>query len=124
MDCCRIYIYSLQVRDEILRSMLAADVVGFHTFDYARHFLSCCSRLLSLDYESRRGAITLNHFGRRILVRILPAGVHCGRLREGIKWAETQWRLGELKAQYQGRKLFVGADDLDVFKGLRLKLQV
>ena len=39
------------MRDELLRGMLNADLVGFHIFEYARHFLTCCKRLLGLDYE-------------------------------------------------------------------------
>ncbi|KAJ4957710.1 hypothetical protein NE237_024821 [Protea cynaroides] len=45
---------TLLVRDEILRSLLNSDLIGFHTLDYARHFLSCCSRMLGLDYESKK----------------------------------------------------------------------
>ena len=36
----------LPVRDEILQGVLHCDLVGFHTYDYARHFLSACSRIL------------------------------------------------------------------------------
>lgn len=36
----------LPVRNEILEGVLHCDLLGFHTFDYARHFLSCCSRIL------------------------------------------------------------------------------
>ena len=32
---------------------------GFHTFDYARHFLSCCSRMLGVEHVTQRGAIML-----------------------------------------------------------------
>ncbi|KAK4392655.1 putative alpha,alpha-trehalose-phosphate synthase [UDP-forming] 11 [Sesamum angolense] len=46
---------TLPVREEILRALLNCDLIGFHTFDYARHFLSCCSRMLGLDYQSKRG---------------------------------------------------------------------
>ena len=45
---------TLPVRDEILKSLLNSDLIGFHTFDYARHFLSSCSRMLGLNYESKR----------------------------------------------------------------------
>jgi trehalose-6-phosphate synthase len=31
--------------------------VGFHTFDYARHFLSACKRLLDLDFETLPGGM-------------------------------------------------------------------
>lgn len=36
----------LPVRNEILLGVLDCDLIGFHTYDYARHFLSSCSRIL------------------------------------------------------------------------------
>jgi trehalose 6-phosphate synthase len=36
------------VRREILLGILYCDLIGFHTYDYARHFLSSCTRILSL----------------------------------------------------------------------------
>jgi trehalose 6-phosphate synthase/phosphatase len=64
-------------REEILRSLLNADVLGFHTFDYARHFLSCCSRMMGLEHYTQKGRILLNYLGRDIHIKILPSGVLC-----------------------------------------------
>jgi trehalose 6-phosphate synthase/phosphatase len=36
-------------RKELLEGMLGADLIGFHTFDYERHFMSCVRRLLGYD---------------------------------------------------------------------------
>lgn len=36
----------LPVRNEILMGVLQCDLVGFHTYDYVRHFLSSCTRIL------------------------------------------------------------------------------
>jgi trehalose 6-phosphate synthase len=36
----------LPVRAQLLKSLLYCDLIGFHTFDYARHFLSSCSHIL------------------------------------------------------------------------------
>lgn len=36
----------LPVREEVLEGVLQCDLLGFHTFDYARHFLSSCTRIL------------------------------------------------------------------------------
>eukprot|EP00793_Prasinoderma_coloniale_P001526 PRCOL_00003330-RA len=113
---------TLPVREEIMRALLNADVVGFHTFDYARHFLSCCSRMLGLTYESRRGAIGLRYCGRTVRVRVSPAGIDVTRLHQGLAWDDTVWRLAELRAQCEGRQVLVGIDDLDLFKGIALKL--
>ena len=38
--------------------------MGFHTFDYARHFLSCCTRLLGLNHKTERGALVMDYYGR------------------------------------------------------------
>lgn len=36
----------LPVREALLLGVLHCDLIGFHTYDYARHFLSSCSRIL------------------------------------------------------------------------------
>ena len=36
----------LPVREEVLQGVLQSDLVGFHTFDYVRHFLSACDKTL------------------------------------------------------------------------------
>jgi hypothetical protein len=57
------------------------DLIGFHTFDYARHFLSCCGRMLGLSYEFKRGHIRLEYYGRTVSIKILPVGVHMEQLK-------------------------------------------
>ena len=43
---------TLPVREEVLRAVLKADLIGFHTYDYARHFVSACTRILGLEARS------------------------------------------------------------------------
>ena len=40
-------------RNQLLQGMLAANVVGFHLFEYARHFMTFCRRLLGLGENGR-----------------------------------------------------------------------
>lgn len=112
---------TLPVRDEILRALLNADLIGFHTFDYARHFLSCCSRMLGLEYESKRGYIGLEYYGRTVGIKIMPVGIHMGQLDAGLRLADTRWRIGELKEEFKGMTVLLGVDDMDIFKGIGLK---
>ncbi|KAL5544241.1 hypothetical protein UlMin_008025 [Ulmus minor] len=112
---------TLPVRDEILKALLNADLIGFHTFDYARHFLSCCSRMLGLDYESKRGYIGLEYFGRTVNIKILSVGVHMGRLQSVLSHPLTSMKAKEIQDQFQGKKLVLGVDDMDIFKGISLK---
>ncbi|CAK9137798.1 unnamed protein product [Ilex paraguariensis] len=113
---------TLPVRDEILKGLLNCDLIGFHTFDYARHFLSCCSRMLGLDYESKRGHIGLDYFGRTVFIKILPVGIHMGRLESVLNLRSTSDKVKEIQEQFKGKKLILGIDDMDIFKGISLKL--
>ena len=48
---------TLPVREEVLRAVLKADLIGFHTYDYARHFVSACTRILGLEVRAMRSMI-------------------------------------------------------------------
>lgn len=113
---------TLPVRDELLRALLNSDLIGFHTFDYARHFLSCCSRMLGLGYQSKRGYIGLEYYGRTVSIKILPVGIHMGQLQSVLNLPDTEDRVGELHDQFRGQTVLLGVDDMDIFKGISLKL--
>lgn len=115
---------TLPVREEILRALLNSDLIGFHTFDYARHFLSCCGRMLGLTYESKRGYIGLEYYGRTVTIKILPVGIHMGQLGSVLSLPVTETKVGELMNKFidGGKVIILGVDDMDIFKGINLKL--
>lgn len=112
---------TLPVRDEILRALLNCDLVGFHTFDYARHFLSCCRRMLGLDYKSKRGYIGLEYYGRTVSIKILPVGIHMDQIESVKSLPDTVDKVKELKQRFEGKTVILGVDDMDMFKGISLK---
>ena len=80
--------------------------------------------MLGLMYESQRGSLGIDYSGRKVAIKICPTGINTQRLRRGLaQWPEAIWRRGELVAQFAGKTVLVGVDDLDVFKGLELKLR-
>jgi len=113
---------ALPVREEILKGLLNADVIGFHTFDYARHFLSCCSRLLGLDHELKHGSLGINYYGRTVRIKILPVGVHVGHIQSVMNLPCTVAKVQEIEKKFKGKKLFLGVDYMEAFKGIGLKL--
>ncbi|KAL6867573.1 hypothetical protein ACP4OV_015597 [Aristida adscensionis] len=113
---------TLPVREELLRALLNSDLIGFHTFDYARHFLSCSGRMLGLSYESKRGHICLEYYGRTVSIKILPVGVHMEQLKTVLASPKTEVKVAELMEMYSGRVVMLGVDDMDIFKGISLKL--
>lgn len=110
-------------RVELLRSLLNADLIGFQTFDYARHFLSCCVRMLGIEHKTHKGKIGVEYYGRDVEVKIMPTGIDPNRFLNGFSWNETEWRRGELLEEYKNKTVLIGVDDMDTFKGIDLKLQ-
>ncbi|KAK4758271.1 hypothetical protein SAY87_019572 [Trapa incisa] len=113
---------TLPVRDELLRAFLNSDLIGFHTFDYARHFLSCCSRMLGISYQSKRGYIGLEYYGRTVTIKILPVGIHINQLQSVLNLPKTVSLVSDLRNQFKGQTVLLGVDDMDIFKGISLKL--
>lgn len=48
---------SLPQANELLISLACADVIGFHAFDYTRHFLNAIKRMLGLKSRTRPGGL-------------------------------------------------------------------
>jgi trehalose 6-phosphate synthase/phosphatase len=99
-------------REPILEGLLGADLVGFHTEAYARHFRESAQRLLGARLEGER----LVHRERTAAVEAFPMGIDFGRFdslgRDPAVIAEAEGlRRG-------GVKLLVGVDRLDYTKGL------
>ena len=59
----------MECGEAVLEGMLHADVVGFHGFSDARHFLSSCKRILGVPHESLEGGlIGIKYNGRTVVV--------------------------------------------------------
>jgi trehalose 6-phosphate synthase/phosphatase len=113
----------LPVRDELLRGLLSASLIGFHLFDYARHFLSACVRLLNLEHESSRGALAVEYAGRHVMIRVSHIGVDPDRFRERLDHPNVKHVEESLREDLRNRIVLCGIDDLDIVKGIALKLQ-
>jgi hypothetical protein len=50
---------------------LTCDYIGFHTYDYARHFLSACNRVLNLPTMPN----AVEYKGRTVNVGTIPIGI-------------------------------------------------
>ncbi|CAN0495598.1 unnamed protein product, partial [Ectocarpus sp. 8 AP-2014] len=61
----------LPYREQILEGILSSDIVGFQTYDYARHFLSTVESLLDANC-SPQGVEHNGHFAN---VTICPVGI-------------------------------------------------
>ena len=62
----------LPVRQSLLHGMLGADLVVFNHFDYVRHFLNACTRMLGLESSPSR----IEYNGRLVSLGICPMGIN------------------------------------------------
>ncbi|KAF4952721.1 hypothetical protein FSARC_12583 [Fusarium sarcochroum] len=108
----------LPVREALLTGLLDCDLIGFHTYDYARHFLSSCSRIL--ECPTTPNGVDWN--GRFVTVGAFPIGIDPDNFVEGLKKPKVQERIAALSRKFEGVKLVVGVDRLDYIKGVPQKL--
>ena len=87
---------------------MGSDLIGFHTYDYVRHFVSSVSRLLGLEHNLNR----LSYEDRYVQVDAFPMGIDYTYF--------TQKSGGEKPAfqQEDDMKIVLSIDRLDYTKGI------
>lgn len=108
----------LPERRELIEGLMGADLVGFHIYDYARHFASSVNHLLGTT--SDQGVI--EYQGRRVKVDAFPIGIDYGQWRKQLADPETKSELTRLDEHYAGKKVIVSVDRLDYSKGIMKRL--
>ncbi len=106
-------------RSELLEGLLGADLVGFHTYDDARHFLAACSRILLL--QPTLNSITLNE--RKIEVESFPMGIDDKKFAGLTNEIEVRQHIESLQQTFNGTRLILTIDRLDYSKGILQRLQ-
>jgi trehalose 6-phosphate synthase/phosphatase len=64
-------------RNEIIKSLLCCDLIGFHIFEYARNFSAACRKIFKLDIKSKKGGFMgIEYNGRTILIKVNHIGIN------------------------------------------------
>ena len=109
---------TLPMREEVLRGILGADFIGFHSYEYVAHFRSSLLRILGVESDPEHVALPSHH----ARMGALPIGIEPEEIAEVARRPEVEAELAELRASYRGRKVVLGVDRLDYTKGLPQKL--
>lgn len=108
----------LAPRKELLEGILGADLVGFQTDEYCRHFLQTCSRILCV--EATNDGVQLED--RFVDVGTFPIGIDPTSWDERRKADDVQKWIKTIRERYGNKRLIVGRDKLDNIRGVRQKL--
>ena len=110
-------------REPLLEGMLGADLIGFHTYDYQRHFLSSVKRILRKEVSFNR----VNIYGREVVVNTFPMGIDYNKFNQAAQThahmskAEKSDLKKQLELHKKGAddgKLILSIDRLDYTKGV------
>jgi trehalose 6-phosphate synthase/phosphatase len=97
---------------ELLRGMLACDLIGFHVPGYVSNFLDCVERLLGERVD--RDAERVEHGSRTVTV---------GAFALGVDYAAFEKRAREAAStDWAGEQIVLGVDRLDYTKGIPERL--
>src|SRR5690606_32178848 len=105
-------------RGELLAGMLGADLLGFHTFDDVRHFVSSATRLSPIHSRSNR----LEVDGRAVFAEPYPMGIDSDKFAKLSHEVGVCKRVDELKQNFDGQKIILCIDRLDYSKGILQRL--
>ncbi len=114
-------------RREILSGLIGADLIGFHTYDYERHFLSSVKRILHLEVNFN----TINNEGREVVVNTFPMGIDFEKFQAVSKTHSEigKSQYGEIRKQLSSHrehtngKLILSIDRLDYTKGILNRIE-
>lgn len=102
----------------ILTGLLGADIIGFHTHDYSRHFLNCVSRMLGCQSHLDE----ISYQDRRVKVIAKPLGVDVKMIKRSSDNYVEQEDVMKLAQEVGNRTVLLGIDRLDYTKGIPERL--
>jgi len=103
---------------QLLEGMLGADLVGFHTYGYMRHFLSAASHLLGCSNQNGQ----LEYGARTVLVDAFPMGIDYQRYADAAVSAEALAHERTYREALHDTRVILSIDRLDYTKGIAQRL--
>lgn len=108
----------LPERAEILKGLLGADFIAFHTHDYMRHFISAVERVLHLEFK-----LDEVQLGNRVArVDALPMGINYDSYHKASCNPQVKQAIDRTRKLFGNHKLILSVDRLDYSKGILHRL--
>ncbi|MEW6058662.1 MAG: trehalose-6-phosphate synthase [Actinomycetota bacterium] len=105
-----------KIRDGVLRGMLGADVLGFHSQAWAENFLTSARSLSGVRVDLARARISTE--GREVMVRIHPISVEAGPMRQVASTEEVRALRRDLNHWRGNNRLILRVDRLELTKNI------
>jgi trehalose 6-phosphate synthase/phosphatase len=109
----------LPYRKQLLTGLLGSDLVGFHTYDDMRHFLSSVNRIVGLS--NHQGRIMVDN--RAVMVDSFPMGIDYEKYASTAASPEAIEKEVQYRKSLGNQKLILSVDRLDYSKGIPQRLK-
>ncbi|MFT4520559.1 MAG: trehalose 6-phosphate synthase/phosphatase [Halioglobus sp.] len=106
-------------REELIRGMLGADLIGFHTSSYLRHFRSSALQLLGLESEMT----TIASGNHEASLGVFPIGINSQSFEREVLQEEFHETLAEYRNNWKDKRIVLSVERLDYSKGLLRRLE-
>lgn len=106
-------------RKELLTGLLGADVIGFHTYDDVRHFISAVNRINGLNNVSNEVRIG----ERSVTIDAFPISIDYNKYKSLAEDANTRRNERKIRQLINHNRLIISIDRLDYSKGIIHRLQ-
>jgi len=108
----------LPMREEILHSLIQSNLIGFHDYEYLRHFGSSLYSVLGINSS----LLAVNHDGHTAQLGVFPVSIDVKRFEKEARSVEVSRLIKNYKKKRTYKYLILGVDRLDYTKGVDLKL--
>jgi trehalose 6-phosphate synthase/phosphatase len=105
-------------RRQILTGLLGADLIGFHTFAYLRHFVASLLHIEGVEPDIDRVRIA----DRDVHLGVFPMGIDAQQFAARAGGPEVDARVRDIRRDAAGRQIVLGIDRLDYTKGIPRRL--
>lgn len=109
---------TLPWRAEILEGLLGADLIGFHTYGYVRHFSMSVLHVLGIEPD----VDCVRCDAREVKLKALPIGMDAAAFAALAATPAVQQEAANIRRDAGGRQILLGVDRLDYTKGLPRRL--
>lgn len=106
-------------KNMILKGLLGADLIGFHTYDYAQYFINSAKMMLGIDNSYS----ILQYYNRLVKVELFPIGIDFNKFKAASEHSEVVAYKNDLLQNFGDKKIIFSVDRLDYTKGLISRLQ-
>lgn len=105
-------------KEKIIKGLLGADLIGFHTSEYVQHFLKAVRMVIGLDHHYR----VIGYEGRLIKAELFPLGIDYDLFHDTATLPEVIENKNTVVNNFTNKKIIFSVDRLDYTKGVTHRL--